>query len=363
MKRITIIIWVAFLILCYQSAIANDKKEEVTKIISEKYNTDKDTKLDIKNRYGKVHINTWTKNEITVDITIKAFGKDKEKAQEILDRIEIKYAKTGNIISYETEINEGKKSWWGNWDWDSWFGNDEKGFEINYTISMPMENALALENKYGAVFLDNFDGALDLEVKYGSLKANKLKGVRKNIEVAYGKGEIEMVEKGNIIFKYSSGKIEEVGEIDLENSYGSFKINKAKRIATTTRYGSFSVQSVDELTGKISYSGCDIGEVRKKLIMEVRYASGFEVDKIAEGFESVEIDGSYNSVKLGFESKTAFDFKVDTRYGGFKSSLSNTNFRIQREQSNSDYYEGSVNTGGGKVRVDISYGSVKFLTK
>lgn len=363
MKRITIIIWVAFLILCYQSAIANDKKEEVTKTISEKYTTNKDTKLDIKNRYGKVHINTWTKNEITVDITIKAFGKDKEKAQEILDRIEIKYAKTGNIISYETEINEGKKSWWGNWDWDSWFGNDEKGFEINYIVSMPMENALALENKYGAVFLDNFDGALDLEVKYGSLKANKLKGVRKNIEVAYGKGEIEMVEKGDIVFKYSSGKIEEVGEIDLENSYGSFKINKAKRIATTTRYGSFSVQSVDELTGKISYSGCDIGEVRKKLIMEVRYASGFEVDKIAEGFESVEIDGSYNSVKLGFESKTAFDFKVDTRYGSFKSSLSNTNFRIQREQSNNDYYEGSVNTGGGKVRVDISYGSVKFLAK
>jgi hypothetical protein len=359
MKRIDIFIWLAFFILCYHSAICKDKKEEVSKTISEKYTTDKDTKLDIKNRYGKVHINTWTKNEITVDITMKAFGKNKEKAQEILDRIKINYAKTGNNIAYETEILQEKSSWWGNWD--SWFDSEDKGFEINYVVSMPIENALRLENKYGAVYIDNFNGALDLEVKYGSLKANKMSGVRKNIQISYGKGEIEYIEAGKLEFRYSSGRVEEVGEITLLNKYGSFKINKAQKIDTQTQYGSLSVQSIDELTGEIAYSGCDIGELRKKLVIEVRYASGFQVDKVAAGFEKIDIDGAYNSIKLGFDPKAAFDFKVDTRYGSFKSGLSNTNFSIQRENNNNDYYEGTVNSKGGNVTIKISYGSVKFL--
>ncbi len=378
MKRITTILWFAFFIIGYHKAEANfrhfannihnnfdnkfdNNKEEVSKTISEKYTTDKDTKLDIKNRYGKVHVNTWTKNEITIDITIKAYGKDKEKAQEILDRIAIKYAKVGNMISYETEINEEKKSWWGSWDWAFNWSDDDKGFEINYVVNMPIENGLNLENKYGAVFLDNFDGALNLEVKYGSLKANKLKGVSKNIELAYSKGEIEMVERGRLEFKYSSGKVEEVGEIDLENRYGSFKINKARKVSTDTKYGSFAVKSIDELTGSIGYSGCEIGEVRKKLVMEVRYASGFEVDKIAAGFERVEIEGSYNSIKLGFESKAAFEFDIQTRYGSFKSSLSNINIMKQREENTSESHEGTVNGKGGVVKIDISYGSVKFM--
>jgi hypothetical protein len=382
MTRITTILWFAFFIIGYHQAKANyvplaadfslhntiffdnnfdNNKEEVSKTISEKYATDKDTKLDIKNRYGKVHINTWTKNEITIDITIKAYGKDKEKAQEILDRIKIKYAKVGNMISYETEIGEEKKSWWGNWDWSFSWSDDDKGFEINYVVNMPIENALSLENKYGAVFLDNFNGELNLEVKYGSLKANKLQGVSKTIELGYSKGEIESIEKGNLEFKYSSGKIDEVGEINLENRYGSFTINKAKKVSMETKYGSFAVKTIDELTGSVGYSGCEIGEIRKKLVMEVRYASGFEVDKIAAGFERVEIEGSYNSIKLGFENKSAFDFRVATRYGSFKSSLSNTNIMKQREDNNSETSEGTVNGKGGTVTVDISYGSVKFL--
>jgi hypothetical protein len=355
------IIWLAFLVFSSHLTFAGNK-EEVSKTISEKYNTNADTKLNISNRYGKVHINTWTKNEITVDITIKAAAKDKEKAQKILDQITVKYGQTGNVITYETEIDEDKgKSWWGNWSWDALWGDDEKSFEINYVVSMPIANALNLENRYGAVFLDNFNGALQLNVKYGSLKANKLQGdVNRNIEVAYSKGEIESIEKGNVVFRYSSGKIEEVGDITLENRYGSFNINKANRIKTETKYGSLNIRTINELTGEVAYSGCEIGELRKKLVMDIRYASGFEIDKVADGFERIDIEGSYNSVKLGFSPKAAFDFIVDTRYGSFKNSLNNSTINKQRESNNNDYYEGFVNGKGGSVNITLNYGGVKF---
>lgn len=343
-------------------ATAGEKKEEVSKTISEKYSADKDTKLRILNRYGKVHINTSAKNEITVDIVLKAYGRSKEKAQDLLDNIEIKYGKAGNLISYETIINSKKSSWF-DWDWSSWMGSDdERGFEINYTVNMPMENALDLENKYGAVFLDNFNGVLNLTVKYGSLKANAIKGENKNIELAYSKGSIETLEFGNLTCRYGSGSIEEAGEISLENKYSSFKINKARKIQTDTKYGSLEVQQTDYLNGTVGYSSCEVGELRKKMNMEVRYAGKFSVDKVAEGFESIEIDGSYNNVKFGFAPKANFDYSVETKYGHFKNMMSNINITKEREDNSEEYHEGSVNGGkGGKITINLKYGGAKFI--
>jgi hypothetical protein len=360
MKRISFLMLLTFFVVCYTNLWAKNK-DEVTKTISEKYSTQTDTKLSINNRYGKVHINTWEKNEITVDIVIKAVGKDKEAAQKILDQITVKYGQTGNLISYETIINDSKKGSWFSWSWDTLWGDDEKSFEINYTINMPKTNDLNLENRYGAIFLDNYNGVLELNLKYGSLKANKLLGNgTKNITISYSKGEIESVEKGNLDFRYSSGKVDEVGEITLENRYGSFVINKARKVKTNTKYGSFAAQTIDELTGEVAYSGCEIGELRKKLVMEIRYASGFQIDKITDRFELIDIEGSYNSVKLGFDPKTALDFRVDLKYGDFKNGLNNVNLNKLREENTSKYYEGSANGKGNLVDIRLSYGSVKF---
>jgi hypothetical protein len=354
------ILWTILLsVLFQQVAFAHKLKEEVSKTISEKYSADASTRLKLQNRYGKVHVNTWNKNEITVEIVMKAWASSKEKAQKQLDRLGVVYGKSGSTVSFETTINDKESNSW--FDWDSWWNNDEKGFEINYTVYMPMENALDLSSKYGVVYLADFKGDLNLNIKYGSLQANRIEGKNATIEMGYSNSNISYFANGSIVSKYGNLKAGEIGTAKIDTKYGNCEINKAKQVEVDAKYGNTDIKEVETLTGSIGYGDFDIGELHKKLVVTVRYGNGVNVRKVGKNFEQIDIDSQYAACKLGFEKSAAFSFKVDTKYGALNSRLSNMNFTKEIERNTEEYYEGTCNGGkGATVSITSKYGSVKF---
>ncbi len=346
--KYSIFLWVCVSLLFISNALAFD---EVSKKISEKYNVSANDKLDISNRYGKVDIYTWDKNEITVEIVMRAWAGSVSRAQDELDRISVKYGKSGNYISFETQIAGSNVSI-----------NDNRGFEINYIINMPKGNPLKLVNKYGAASLDNFSGELELSVKYGKLRTNRLTGVSKNIEVAYGGIDSEGIEKGRLKISYSDCRIRTGGNLEVDNAYGKIAFEKVGTLQIDIRYGELRIEETAiSVIGKVGYSGVRIGQITKSFVMEAKYAGSFTIEKIAKGFEKIDIDGSYSSFDLGFDPAATFDFKVNTSYGGFKNNLSNIEINKQIESNTSKEYEGYVGKkGGASVTVSTRYGSIKF---
>jgi hypothetical protein len=348
-KYAALTVWLTVLTVFHVSAF---DRVEVKKNISEKYQVSDSDKLHISNKYGKVHINTWDKNEITVDIEIKAWAGNESRAKENLDRIDIQYGKSANVISFETVINSGGVN----------IGN-HNGFEINYTINMPPVNTLNVENKYGPAFLDNFRGDLQMTIKYGKLKANKLTGSKKNLVVAYGGADIEALENGTLDISYSSGRIGDAGDVTLNNRYGGFKIEKCDKLQVDTRYGSLNIEKeIGSLFGTFAYSGCEVALLKKTIVAEVRYAGNFNIGQASKSFEKIELKGSYSSFDVNFETGADFDFEVKTSYGGMRQSLANVDIRKQIEQGQEKYYEGSVGSkkGGAKVVIETRYGSVRL---
>jgi hypothetical protein len=347
------------LLLFQQGAFANKLKEEVSKTVSEKYSADASTRLKLQNKYGKVHLNTWNKNEITVEVVMKAWASSKDKAQKQLDRLGVVYGKSGNTISFETTINDKESSSW--FDWDNMWSSDEKGFEINYTVYMPIENALELSNKYGAVYLADFKGELNVNIKYGSLQANRVEGKNALIEMGYSNSNISYFANGSISSKYGNLKINEAGTAKIDTKYGNCEINKAQQLSIDSKYGNTDIREVETLTGSTGYGDFDIGELHKKLVVTVRYGNGVNVKKVGKNFEQIDIDSQYAACKLGFDKSAAFSFKVDTKYGGLSSRLSNMNFTKEIDRNTEEYYEGTCNGGkGGTVNIISKYGSVKF---
>ncbi len=350
MKRLkySVFLWACVNLLFITNALAF---EEVTKKISEKYNVSSSDKLDISNKYGKVDIYTWDKNEITVEITMKAWASSASRAKEELDRITIKYGKSGNFITFETQIAGNNVNI-----------NDNRGFEINYVVNMPKSNALKLYNKYGATFLDNFSGELDLSARYGKLRTNRLTGVSKNIEVAYGGIDSEEIEKGRLKASYSDCKIRTGGNLEVDNAYGKLAFDRVGTLQADIRYGELRVEeTAGAIRGKMGYSGLRIKQLTKSFAMEAKYGGDFNIEKIARGFEKIEIEGSYTSLDLTFDAGNTFDFEVNTSYGDFRNGLSDAQISKQIETNNSKEFEGYVGKkGGAKVTVSTRYGSVRF---
>ena len=117
--------------------------EEATKRISKSFNISKDTRIEIKNKYGNVIINKWDKNVLDLKVVIEAKGNSDSKTQKILDAIEIDISdriSSGNL-SIETETG-------------SISGNSS--FSVHYEINMPNTNPLKLTNSFGNVYLGSY---------------------------------------------------------------------------------------------------------------------------------------------------------------------------------------------------------------
>src|SRR5580698_10379900 len=77
---------------------------ERKKNINKSYTVTSNDKLSIDNSFGDVSVSTWDKNEIQVNIEIETEASTDEKAQSMMNEIEVSDDRSGNIISFKTDV-------------------------------------------------------------------------------------------------------------------------------------------------------------------------------------------------------------------------------------------------------------------
>jgi hypothetical protein len=290
--------------------------------------------LDIENSYGIITVNTWDKNEIKVEVEIKAFAENEEDAQKVLDGVSISNSKSDNQIIFKTiiENNNRKNSWMSM----SWWNNsgDKQKVEVYYTVYMPSKNALTLKTNYTNVVLPDLNGAVSISMNYGDLTAGKLAGNINKISSNYGK--LNLVSLNNAIV-YSN-------------------------------YGSFKTEDVDGLNAILNYSNTTLGNLGGNNIIKMNYCGGFKINKLDKDFKSLNINANYSSVNLDLTGVDGFNFEVSTNYASFKYDDLKTKITSIFPEDNAKGYSSSKKYRGvyGKssndatIKVISNYGSVKF---
>ncbi|MBF9253342.1 hypothetical protein I2I11_08565 [Pontibacter sp. 172403-2] len=289
---------------------------EKRKTIDKSYKVSKANLLDIENSFGKVQVNTWSKNEMRVKVDVIARAASDSKAQEILDNIRIVEFREGDAISFKTEMSPMRIN-----------GNTQKSFEVNYTVFMPSENPLAVKNTYGDVYLADLQGKADITVKYGTLKSERLSNSGNNVKLTYGSGSCGFINGGNI----------------------------------QVAYADFNLSGTNGLQGSSRYSDFKIGSLGEELNLEVKYGS-FKVDKVSKGIRRISLDSGFTPIALNFEDNTTFRFDVSVQFGDFKVDKSLINITSSDKDYTSAEYKGNFGgaTSKGLVTITSKYGDVKF---
>ncbi|GAA4433399.1 hypothetical protein GCM10023188_22780 [Pontibacter saemangeumensis] len=289
---------------------------EKRKTIDKTFKVSRADMLNIENKFGKVHINTWAKNEMHVKVDIIARAGSESKAQEVLDNIKVAESREGNTIAFRTIIEPMRIS-----------GNNSKGFEVNYTISMPEENPLTVKNSFGDVYVAALKGKADINVKYGSFKSDRLGNAGNNVKIAYGSGSCGFINGGNMDIAYA--------DMDLEG---------ANNLQGTSKYSDFKMGS--------------LGEVME---MDVKYGS-FKVDNISRNIRKITLDSGFTPISLNFAPNTNFNFDVSVQFADFNYDKSVVNITSLEKGHTSAAYKGAF--GGtspkGMVSINSKYGEVKF---
>ncbi len=344
--------------LCFLS-LTLSAQEELTKDFHKEYTAQKDTKLDLNNRYGDIVVQTSETNQVVIDVKVTVKYPNRERAEKLLNYIDVQFAEEGNVVSAKTVIDD-------RFNFSGWSGDSRK-FSIDYNVKMPVGMDLALVNRYGNTELDDLSGYLEINIKYGSLSASKLfRGNDKPISI--------------INLAYGNGTIDEAGWLDITTRYcGNFSVDKGQALLLDSKYSKVQLGSISSVVGEIRYDNLRIENI-KNLVLDAGYTDvnvgtlsnkldftggygALNVETVPDGFESLKVDTHYTGVRLGIDESASYDLEAKTSYCGLKYNDVNFQNRRRIVENNSSEISGIVGKGSSptsSVKIDASYGSVKL---
>ena len=307
---------------------------EKVKKLTKSYSAGASDVLSIDHNYGRITVNTWDKNEVKVDVEIKAYAEDEDSAQRLLDGVTISNGKTGNQITFKTNIeNNNKSNSWMTMSYWNGNSNNKQKVDVFYTVYMPAKTAINLKTNYTNVILPNLDGAVTVNMNYGDISAGDLGG-KTNVRSNYGKVNL--------------GKLEDA---ILNANYGNIKVIEAKNV-----------------NASLNYCAIDLGKLDESAILKTNYSSGLKIGTLSKNFKSLNIHSNYSTINLGFEGSESFNFDVSTSYAGFKYDEAKTKVTFKtpideaKGWSSTKQYKGFYGKASSDANIVIraSYGSVKF---
>lgn len=282
--------------------MAGDPVVEKKKTYTKSYTVSNSDKISFNNQFGELKINTWDKNEVNVTVTITAEASTDEKAQAILDHISIEDGKSNDGVYFKTKLDKQKDQ--------KWNKGEKQGFHIDYVVNMPARNPLFAKNEFGPMSIDDYNGEVTLESKFGSLTTGKLSNV-KRVQVEFGKATIGSLNNGSLIIKFSKA-------------------------------------SIDNLDGNVNavFEYCDIAKLR-----------------VDNDTKALTIKNSFSNLYLDVNSNISANYDISTNFGDLHNK---TNFEIKEEKDDKDdhgprfnkRFLGKSGSGNTDMKIKSEFGQV-----
>jgi hypothetical protein len=279
------IIKICSLLLCLlvvTTIAAHASDGEKRKTFSKSYALRSNQKVKISNKFGKVEVNNWKRNEVKVDVTIIVSSKDDRATQALLDNINIE-SSDGNPVTFTTKFSNANNK------------TKNTKMEINYVVHMPAGNPLEIKNEFGSTTIPDWEGEVNVNQSFGPLTTGRLHNA-KDLDVEFGSLTSTAINDGRIKISYSKLKVDKLsGDV-------TSKIDFCKGSTLGLQ------ESLKKLDLKISYSDVSLD-----------LSSGLEATfKINTSFGNVKNSSNVNIVNETKEKKYGPTF--DKVYSGSKGS-------------------------------------------
>lgn len=308
-----------------------------------------DATLSVKNKYGNLMITTWDEDKISIEVVITVSGDSEKWVDQKLASISVDFSGSNSLYAAETFINSN----------DSYGKNTS--MEINYTIKIPKNGSVKLDNKYGNIVLRDLIGKADITCKYGRITLGNLKNSSNSIKIDYcPDSTIESINKADIQAKYSGLSIQNYNVLNLNSSYTDLNFPNGKNLTYQSNYGKINLGKVENVDGKGNYLTIKINEVLQNLKIATNY-SNLTIAAISDKAKDIVIDAGYTNIKINHPSSYYFDFTITTKYGTFKSNADLTySSKIQTQNTNS--YKGFYKKSGvNQLAISSHYGNINLI--
>ncbi|GEM_PF-2072667 len=340
-------------LLCL-SAVSQTRGVELSQTITKNFTFNRNQILEIKNKYGKIHVNSWDKSQASIKIVITSKANNRDNAQRRLDEVEIRERTFGQKIQLETIIPDNIVA----------RVMTDRGVKVSYEIYMPKYGLLEIENKYGDVYLSERDANVDIEISYGKLIANRLAGQNNALKLSFGDSDIAYIGGGDIGCSFVQRLyIGEAKTLNLKTNSTSVNIGQVDKLTFNGNLGKMEIDEADLVSGNFSSTLFSIAKLNKSLNMVIKYAPSFQIHQIAADFTSIRIESSLSPIQLRFHEKATFLLDAQMEFGSISKNATRQSNLTESKEGNFNISKGKIGSGNkpnSKVYIRGKYGSLKI---
>lgn len=263
------------------------------------------TTVEIINKYGKIHILSWDKDSVGIEINLSVKSDNLGKVKKIMDNIDFDFTYTDYYIIAETEF--GKK-------YNNLFESiknlaeslipSDNVVEIDYTVQVPETIELKINNKYGDVYIDNHAGKLRLNLSNGDLKVNEITGVA-DIHIEIGDGVINHIQEGKLDIAYSDFEIKDAGKLTIFCRSSKVDIGTIDDLSLDSRRDKFFIDGTKMISGETYFSDVYVYDISQELNLTMKYGS-LNLENIRPDFSFLNVNSNYTDINLNFDSGSTY---------------------------------------------------------
>lgn len=320
--------------------------QDAVKEFSESFDVSEGVTLSADIKYSDVEMRTWDKNTVDILVNIEVDASSKSKAEEKLSKVDVRISKSGKVISMTTDLDEG------------WSRNSK--VSINIIVNAPAYLNMDMASSYGDLYIQELNGLLDLNLKYGNLQAGKLgRGNQKpynTLDFAYSDAVIESAGWMDLKLAYSDLEVEQSTMIYCESKYSKLIGEKAEGVITEGAYDKYYFDEIGSFVGNLRYSGVKLESLSSKLKVESKYTH-VKVHHVSKDFKSILVSSSYGNIYLDMEEGASFKLEGEARYGNFSVGMEGKLSKVK--ENNVVKMWGTVGSSPkATVSLDARYGNI-----
>lgn len=289
------------------SFTATAQKHEHT--VRESFQTKSNPTVEVKSKFGAVHVSAAGGNTVTAVVKVTARDRSDDAAKKLAESARVEIKGSGDRVTVHAGLPKDMK------------GDDDRGIEIDVTVTLPADSRLELESKFGAVDVTGVKGAVKVET---------------------GFGEITIKESANLDLTSS------FGEVNLGGITGSMTVE--------SKMGSVNAYGVPG--GKIKSSYGEVDVKRPSGPVDITSSMG---EITVKGCRGGTISSSYGGVTVELDPAFSGRIEAEASFGDIDSD-----YPLQSKDKKKSYGPtsqkkwGSVGSGGDKLFVKSSFGDVNI---
>ena len=264
--------------------------------------------VEIKNKYGKVHISPWDKDSVRFDINLEMSANNTSKLNRLRNSIDVDFTNTAFYIIAETEFGTTNRGFFSElMDMAEYLLPSDK-VTIDYLVHVPRQATVKINNRFGDVFIEDHKGNLSLSLSNGDLKANQLSG-KTDVNISSGDAEINFLNDGKLEIAYSDFHVKKANRLIVDSRSSRIMLDKVSYLKAISRRDKYYIRKTVDMFGDSYFSDLNIYELDNELNYSLKYGN-INMEYVANNFSFLNINSEYTDIDIMIEDDARYEFDI-----------------------------------------------------